>query len=86
MIIDQPRLRRAHHLLHRPSLQPRRRGPHRPLQLPVLHRHVLGARSLLLTRGAAHKRIHSLTLTRLGYPASPPLLAHIDSLVLATMR
>uniref|UniRef100_A0A0E0J6E9 Cytochrome P450 n=1 Tax=Oryza nivara TaxID=4536 RepID=A0A0E0J6E9_ORYNI len=47
---------------------------------------LLGARSLLLTRGAAHKRLHSLTLTRLGRPASPPLLAHIDRLVLATMR
>ncbi|XP_062197828.1 cytochrome P450 90A4-like isoform X2 [Phragmites australis] len=47
---------------------------------------LLGAHSLLLTRGAAHKRLHSLTLTRLGRPASPPLLAHIDRLVLATMR
>lgn len=47
---------------------------------------LLGARSLLLTRGAAHKRLHSLTLTRLGRPASPPLLAHIDRLVLDTMR
>uniref|UniRef100_A0A0D9XWS6 Cytochrome P450 90A1 n=1 Tax=Leersia perrieri TaxID=77586 RepID=A0A0D9XWS6_9ORYZ len=47
---------------------------------------LLGARSLLLTRGAAHRRLHSLTLTRLGRPASPPLLDHIDRLVLATMR
>ncbi|KAK3119709.1 hypothetical protein QOZ80_9AG0674120 [Eleusine coracana subsp. coracana] len=47
---------------------------------------LLGKHSLLLTRGAAHKRLHSLTLTRLGRPASPPLLAHIDRLVLATMR
>ncbi|KAJ1274151.1 hypothetical protein BS78_05G040600 [Paspalum vaginatum] len=46
---------------------------------------LLGPRSLLLTRGPAHKRLHSLTLTRLGRPASPPLLAHIDRLVLATM-
>jgi cytochrome P450 family 90 subfamily A polypeptide 1 len=47
---------------------------------------LLGPHSLLLTRGPAHKRLHSLTLTRLGRPASPPLLAHIDRLVLATMR
>ncbi|CAD6254902.1 unnamed protein product [Miscanthus lutarioriparius] len=47
---------------------------------------LLGPRSLLLTAGPAHKRLHSLTLTRLGRPASPPLLAHIDRLVLATMR
>lgn len=47
---------------------------------------LLGPRSLLLTSGPAHKRLHSLTLTRLGRPASPPLLAHIDRLVLATMR
>ncbi|CAN6339582.1 unnamed protein product [Urochloa humidicola] len=47
---------------------------------------LLGAHSLLLTRGPAHKRLHSLTLTRLGRPASPPLLAHIDRLILATMR
>lgn len=47
---------------------------------------LLGARSLLLTRGTAHKRLHSLTLTRLGRPASQPLLAHIERLVLATMR
>jgi cytochrome P450 family 90 subfamily A1 len=48
---------------------------------------LLGSHSLLLTRGAAHKRLHSLTLTRLGgRPAAPPLLAHIDRLVLATMR
>nr|CAB3489049.1 unnamed protein product [Digitaria exilis] len=47
---------------------------------------LLGPHSLLLTRGPAHKRLHSLTLTRLGRPASPPLMAHIDCLVLATMR
>ncbi|RCV37000.1 hypothetical protein SETIT_8G027000v2 [Setaria italica] len=47
---------------------------------------LLGPHSLLLTRGPAHKRLHSLTLTRLGRPASPPLLAHIDRLILATMR
>nr|ACG42185.1 cytochrome P450 CYP90A22v2 [Zea mays] len=47
---------------------------------------LLGPRSLLLTAGPAHKRLHSLTLARLGRPASPPLLAHIDRLVLATLR
>jgi cytochrome P450 family 90 subfamily A1 len=47
---------------------------------------LLGKHSLLLKRGDAHKRLHSLTLARLGRPASPPLLAHIDRLVLDTMR
>ena len=47
---------------------------------------LLGPHSLLLTRGPAHRRLHTLTLTRLGRPASPPLLAYIDRLVLATMR
>ena len=47
---------------------------------------LLGPHSLLLTRGPAHRRLHALTLTRLGRPASPPLLAYIDRLVLATMR
>ncbi|PUZ43667.1 hypothetical protein GQ55_8G026200 [Panicum hallii var. hallii] len=47
---------------------------------------LLGPHSLLLTRGPAHRRLHTLTLTRLGRPASPPLLAHIDRLILDTMR
>ncbi|KAG2555744.1 hypothetical protein PVAP13_8NG027601 [Panicum virgatum] len=41
-LLHHPRLRRAHRLLRRPGLQPpppRRRGPRRRLQLPVLHRH-----------------------------------------------
>ncbi|RLM98230.1 cytochrome P450 90A1-like [Panicum miliaceum] len=47
---------------------------------------LLGPHSLLLTKGPAHRRLHTLTLTRLGRPASPPLLAHIDRLILDTMR
>jgi cytochrome P450 family 90 subfamily A1 len=44
---------------------------------------LLGKHSLPLKQGDAHKRLHSLTL---GRPASPLLLAHIDRLVLDTMR
>ncbi|KAG8089146.1 hypothetical protein GUJ93_ZPchr0011g27148 [Zizania palustris] len=44
---------------------------------------LLGKHSLLLSHGAEHKRLHSLTLTRLGRPASPPLLAHIERLLVS---
>ncbi|CAL4923169.1 unnamed protein product [Urochloa decumbens] len=46
---------------------------------------LLGAKSVLVTHGPAHKGLHSLALTRLGYAALPPLVAHIDRIVLATM-
>ncbi|OAY72352.1 Cytochrome P450 90A1 [Ananas comosus] len=50
---------------------------------------LLGPHSLLLMRGPLHKRLHSLTLTRLASPAAirdGPLLAHIDALVRSTLR
>lgn len=49
---------------------------------------LLGRHSLLLMRGALHKRMHSLTLTRLASPAAirdSPLLLHIDRLVQTTL-
>ncbi|RLN17536.1 hypothetical protein C2845_PM02G23360 [Panicum miliaceum] len=48
---------------------------------------LLGARSVLVTRGPAHKGLHALALAlaRLGYPALPPLVARVDRLVLAAM-
>ncbi|XP_010923048.1 3beta,22alpha-dihydroxysteroid 3-dehydrogenase isoform X2 [Elaeis guineensis] len=49
---------------------------------------LLGRHSLLLMRGALHKRMHSLTLTRLASPAAirdSPLLFHIDRLVQTTL-
>ncbi|XP_074578597.1 3beta,22alpha-dihydroxysteroid 3-dehydrogenase-like [Curcuma longa] len=49
---------------------------------------LLGAHSLLLMRGVRHKRMHSLTLTRLASPAAirdAALLPHIDRLVRRTL-
>lgn len=49
---------------------------------------LLGRHSLLLMRGALHKRMHSLTLTRLASPAAirdSPLLLHIDRLIQTTL-
>ncbi|PUZ40673.1 hypothetical protein GQ55_9G443000 [Panicum hallii var. hallii] len=46
---------------------------------------LLGARSVLVTRGPAHKGLHALALARLGYPALPPLVARVDRLVLAAV-
>ncbi|CAL9748596.1 unnamed protein product [Musa acuminata subsp. burmannicoides] len=49
---------------------------------------LLGAHSLLLMRGARHKRMHSLTLTRLASPAAirdAALLPDIDRLVRRTL-
>lgn len=50
---------------------------------------LLGVHSLLLTRGVRHKRIYSLTLTRLASPAAildSPLLLQIDGLVRHTLN
>ncbi|XP_072998325.1 3beta,22alpha-dihydroxysteroid 3-dehydrogenase [Typha latifolia] len=50
---------------------------------------LLGPHSLLLMRGPLHKRLHSLTLTRLASPAAirdGHVLGHIDSLVRGTME
>jgi cytochrome P450 family 90 subfamily A polypeptide 1 len=46
---------------------------------------LLGANSVLVTHGPAHKGLHALALSRLGYPSLPPLVALVDRLVMATM-
>ncbi|XP_074568840.1 3beta,22alpha-dihydroxysteroid 3-dehydrogenase-like [Curcuma longa] len=49
---------------------------------------LLGAHSLVLMRGVRHKRMHSLTLTRLASPAAirdSGILSHIDGLIHRTL-